>query len=197
MKNETIALTMAILGGLTIDIGAASPEMPRTPTTLRVPDGPGMTVMASQAPARPGTLVAADVYLSNIDDLGAYQVRLKASGGRLGSLTIEDVQIDRTRADYVFGDDQILDVVDSKAPSAQAGAVSVEGGTAVGTNPMYAATFYFRASQDAKGTFTINLEKGPAASMMTTSKAVVVPFKVGQPVAITITTPKRTVTRTE
>ena len=156
-----------------------------------------MTVMASRAQARPGALVAVDVYLSNIDDLGAYQVRLTASGGRQGSLNIEDVQIDRTRTDYVFGGDQIVDMVDGRARSARAGAVRVQGGTAVDTYPMYAATFYFRASQDARGTFTINVEKGPAASMMTTSSAVVIPFDVGAPAAITIAMPKRTLSRTD
>jgi hypothetical protein len=47
------------------------------------------------------------------------------------------------------------------------------------------------------GTFTINLEEGPAASMMRTSSAVVVPFEVGAPVAITIATPRRILSRTE
>lgn len=197
MKSEKIALTMAVLGVLTIHIGVTSAEKPRRATTLQVPDGAGMTAMASRAQARPGALVAVDVYLSNIDDLNAYQVRLTASGGRQGSLTTEDVQIDRTRADYVFGDDQIVDMVDGRARSARAGAVRLQGGTAVGTHPRYAATFYFRASLDAKGTFTINVEKGPAASMMTTSSAVVVPFEAGGPVAITIATPRRKLSRRE
>lgn len=153
--------------------------------------------MASHAQARPGALVAVDVYLSNIDDLGAYQAMVTASGGSQGSLTIEDVQIQTFREDYVFGDDQIIDMVDRKPRTARAGAVSVEGGAVVDASPMYGATFYFRASQDAKGTFTIEVEKGPAASMMTTPNGVVIPFEAGEPTAITIVTPRRTKSRME
>ena len=67
------------------------------------------------------------------------------------------------------------------------------GGKVVG-KPAYAATFAFRASSDAAGTFDITSEKGPAASMLTDSEARELTFESGKLAKITVGTPKRTKT---
>ena len=124
-----------------------------------------------------------DVYLSNIPDLGAYQLLVKATGGTQGTLTVQDLVINRDRKDYVFGSDQIVDVVNKHM--ALLGAVKSSGGATVG-KPMYAGTFNFVASADAKGGFSIVIEKGPAASLMTNSTAQELPFEFGKTATITI-----------
>ena len=103
------------------------------------------------------------------------------------------MEVKRGRADYVFGDAQTVDMLDNKAPTARVASVLAEGGTSVDADPMYTATFYFRVSGDARGTFTIGVERGPAASMMTTSKAVSIWFEAGPPAEVAVADPKRAV----
>ncbi|MHC4698628.1 MAG: hypothetical protein ACYTFA_17995 [Planctomycetota bacterium] len=62
---------------------------------------------------------------------------------------------------------------------------------------MYAGTFHFRVSENAMGTFLVDIEIGSASSIMTTSQAVAIPFEAGEPATITIVTPRRPVIRVE
>ena len=188
MRHVTMALTVGLFGVWLIGVESANAGDARSPADMKVPKGPAVTAAATRTSGRAGELFPVDVYLSNINDLGAYQVNVTMIGGAKGSLTLEDVVIDKARPNYVFGKDNVIDVVDKKGP--RAAAVRSSGSTNVG-KPLYAATFYFRASPDATGAFTTNVGVGPVKSMLTDSKGREIVVHTGKPATITITGAKR------
>ncbi len=196
-RNTIAGTTLVVLCIFTLCLRAAHAEDSLSPAGLRTPAGPSMTAVAKRAAARPGASIAVDVYLSNIEDLGAYQIGLTTSGGTSGHLTAEQVEIDRTRMGYVFAAVETVDMLDHKPRSARIAVSSNAGGAQVGAEPRYAGTFHFRASKNAMGTFLIDIGVSPASSIMTTSQGVAIPFAVGEPAEISITTPGHSVSQYE
>ncbi|MFQ5590588.1 MAG: hypothetical protein ACE5HE_05450 [Phycisphaerae bacterium] len=191
MQHLTRVMVLGALGVGMVGLSAVRADDARAPTNLQVPRGAGVTAATLRSSGRPTEVFPVHVYLSNIPDLGAYQIRLKAEGGTRGSLSVRDLTIERSRKDYVFGTEEIVDVVNRT--DAILGAVKARGGTAVG-KPRYAGTFNFEASADAKGVFSIVIEKGPAATLLTNSVAQTLPFELGQIATITVSgAPKRPV----
>ncbi|MHC4698573.1 MAG: hypothetical protein ACYTFA_17720 [Planctomycetota bacterium] len=194
MQGLTRILVIGMLGASFVGISTAWAG--DAPATVQVPPGAAMTAVATRTAGRAGEVFTVDIYLSNINDLGGYQIRLKTSGGTQGSLTLSDALIDSSRKDYVYGPVQILDVVNKTAGVMMAiRAVPVSAPESNVGKPRYAGTFKFTASADAKGVFTIVAEKGPDASMVTNSIAQDIPFTTK---AATITigaVPKRPTTR--
>jgi len=163
------------------------------PSNLKVPEGTGVTAAVQKDSVRPGEIVAVDVYLSKIPDVGAYQVRLEVTGGTTGSLMVEEAKLDRSREDYVFGTDEIVDASNTQKDlkTALVGAVKSSGGAAVEA-PAYGGTIYYKASDDASGTFTIKVQIGPSSTMMTDSMAREIPVTAGQAATVNVSkTPKR------
>lgn len=183
MQHFARAMVLGMLGVGIVGVSVTQADDARSRTNLQVPQGAGVTAAAVQASGRPGGVFPVDVYLSNIPDLGAYQLLVKATGGTQGTLTVKDLEINRDRKDYVFGQAQIVDVL-SKHQNLLAAVKSI-GGAAVG-KPMYAGTFHFVASADAKGVFSIVIEKGQAASLMTNSVGQEFQFEFGKTATITI-----------
>ncbi len=183
MQHLARAMVLGTLGVGIVGVGVTEADDARSRTNLQVPQGAGVTAAALQTSGRPGGVFPVDVYLSNIPDLGAYQLLVKATGGTQGTLTVQDPVINRDRKDYVFGQADIVDVVNKH--QTVLGAVKSSGGATVG-KPMYAGTFNFVASADAKGVFSIVIEKGPAASLMTNSVAQEFSFEFGKTATITI-----------
>jgi hypothetical protein len=105
---------------------------------------------------KPGEVVAVDVLVSGVADFRGYEVALAATGGRSGSLDIESVIVDRDRHDYVFGSHEAVDVGD--VAGSRVVAAKIAGG--VDAREAYLATFMFRASEDALGTFRIVVREG-------------------------------------
>ena len=192
MQQLTRALALGMLGVGIIGVNAAQAGDTREKVTLQVPQGAGVTAAALRTTGRAGEVFPVHVYLSNINDLGAYQLRLKATGGTQGTLTVKDLKIDQTRKDYVFGQEKTVPTI--SRDTALLAAVKWSGGATIG-KPLYAGTFDFVASADAKGVFSIVIEKGPAASLLTNSVAQTLPFELGKTATITIgATPKRSST---
>ena len=183
MRRITMALSLGVLGVYMVGAGAVD----AAPAELRVPDGSGITAAPLRTSGKAGELYPVEVYLSKIPDLGAYQVRIEVVGGTTGTLNVEEVKMDRTREDYVFGADEIIDASNKNLSrnTALVAAVKSSGGAEVDA-PAYAGTFYFRASDDAKGTFKINVQVGPSSSMMTDSVAREISFTVGKAAAINV-----------
>ncbi len=101
---------------------------------------------------RAGELVEVDVFLSTpLDDLRGYQLHLATGGGTHGTLELVDVAI---------ADEAVLD-------SAWSAFNIVSGQMVAGTDVPgrrveagYLATFTYRASSDARGTFTVDVLHG-------------------------------------
>lgn len=141
-----------------------------------------ISVKAAQTTATAGSLVSVDAFVSNAADLAVFQLQLAATGGQKGSLTLESITIGKERPDFVFGEAEILDAVDMN--QGRVGALRYTGGTNV-VKPVYLATFHFRATNDANGTFKINLQNGNE-SFLNDSAAVQIPHQKSADAEVTV-----------
>lgn len=151
-----------------------------------VPGGPAMTLVPSQSTLQAGGALTMDLFVSGVADLRVYQAQVEATGGTRGSLVVEDLSINSERADYVFGTQQKLDAVDQVG--GRMGAVLFAGGVDA-TSSKYLGTFTLRASDDALGTFSVNLRGGESSSILWTSQNQPVRFGLGPAATISVGTP--------
>jgi hypothetical protein len=107
-----------------------------------------------------GDTVSVDVLVSGVADFRGYEIALEATGGKSGALVLEAVSVDAEREDYVFGGREVFDVGDV-AGSRVVAATASGGVNSYGQ--AYLATFTFRATKDAYGSFEI----GPKADGLT------------------------------
>ncbi len=125
------------------------------------PGGPatiGMTMSAVPASGSAGDLFDVEVFGGEFANLRGYEIGLSASGGTTGSLTLEDIVVDELRSDYVFaglGPFQSFDTSTVRMLNA------LDGDAVASLTAKYLATFKFRASADASGTFTVSARPDP------------------------------------
>lgn len=155
-------------------------DITRLTSLSAVAGGPQMKVVARQASGRPGDLFTFDVYAAGVNDLRTFQVTLDASGGAAGSLTREEIRMEKTRGDYAFGKSQAVDAVDEQG--GRLGATLMDGSINV-TSPLYLGTVSFRASQDAAGSFNVKVRMDED-SFFAGSDQLLIPFA---PVNATVT----------
>ncbi len=108
--------------------------------------------------AAPWDVVQVDVYLdSALADLQGYQLQVAHSGGRRGRLELIDVSIRDDRGDYVFHG-----VADNMFAAGVGNRVAFSGlSSLVGVATQargYLATFTYRVSADAAGTFVVDVK---------------------------------------
>jgi hypothetical protein len=116
--------------------------------------GATMRVVPRQTSAQPGDLVTVDVFVSGVPNLRTFQFGLDALGGRAGSLERQLGRFEEQRPDFVLGTQQAVKAVDDSR--GRAGGTLFAGETDA-TNPMYLATFDYRVSDDASGSFVLKL----------------------------------------
>jgi hypothetical protein len=194
-----IAGKVVASGGLKVDVrgsratlgGLQPADADRVIRVLRgepvVPAGPTMAVVPSKSVVQPGEAIKVDVFVSGVPDLRVYQVGLAAIGGTRGRLTVEGLSIDGSRADYVFGARQKIDAVDEVG--GRLGAMLFEGGLDV-SRPGYLGTYTLRASADAAGSFSVNVQMD-RTSFLRSSKNMAIEFYPGPAATITVETPAR------
>ena len=102
-----------------------------------------------------------DVFAAGFVDLGGDEIALDATGGTGGRLDLENIYIDTTRKDHVFASQKIYHAIDK--PNARM-ACALDAGGVDSQTPVYLATFVFRASSDASGTFTVSAVPGDGAT---------------------------------
>jgi hypothetical protein len=141
------------------------PDGPDSATTAKTLAGPRVVQrvharLAARAAThrhgatRPGELVEVDVFLDDaIEDLRGYQLHVTAHGGAAGRLELADVFID-SRKDAAFAALPAWEAFNVRTGQMLAGL----DGAGVPTRPgAYLATFVFRAGDNARGTFTVDL----------------------------------------
>ncbi len=113
-----------------------------------------LTLAAGEHRMRPGHSNYVDVFAEGLSSLRGYEFAVEVTGGRRGQVTVESIEIDTTRADYVFaGDDSYVasDVTKGRAMSAVYDARERIRGR------VYLGTVELLASKDARGTFKVSL----------------------------------------
>lgn len=134
-------------------------------TTLRL--GPVITLVASNSSIAPGGEVIVDAYVSGVADLRTYQLSLLINGGTAGKLQGQDLWVDQTRDNYVFGTEAKLGAVDKTG--GRIGGVLINGSVEA-KQSSYLGTFSLRATDDAVGMFTIDIKTAASSSLIWTSK---------------------------
>jgi len=96
-----------------------------------------------------------DVFVQGVTNLRSYQIGLVVSGGESGELVREVVEIDKARADFVFG--QLEAIAAEDQIGGRLAGVLIDGGVDMAT-PAYLGTYAFRPSPGARGTFEVSFE---------------------------------------
>ncbi len=110
-------------------------------------------LVASRLSIKPGETVDVDAYVSGAESLRSYQIAVDASGGTAGSLDQETLSVDPAREVLGAGGVTYIgtDYVDGRVANVrEIGGEPIADGT-------YLATFRFRASSTADGTFTFSV----------------------------------------
>ena len=129
-----------------------TPEMPAEPTVV---GEAALRVVATQRTAKGGDLVEARVFIDEpLVDLQSYQLHLETSGGRTGQLVLEDIVIENRRDAALSGGSDPFDAVNVSKSQMLAG--EGEGGVATKAG-RYLATYIYRVSTNASGTFMIDV----------------------------------------
>ncbi len=151
--------TVAVQNGQTTITGLSATATQRVSHLLsRKPDSPTGAAFSVVPAGQANGEYVFDVYVQNVADLRTYQIKLEATGGTAGSLTMTDVRIDEARPDYVFAENEAIKAADHGG--SRLGGTLFNGTVAVAA-PKYAGTWKFRPSADAAGTFKINVVSGP------------------------------------
>jgi hypothetical protein len=114
----------------------------------------GLRVVASGRNIRPGETVQVRVFVEDLTAaLRSYQLGIGLSGGSSGQLTLTRIWIEE-REDWVFaGKEGAFDAFNSTSALMLAGLNVNQGVKGVGG---YLATFMYKASADASGTFVFD-----------------------------------------
>jgi len=138
-----------------------------------------VTLSAVPSSGAAGDLFDVDVFGSDFADLRGYEVGLTASGGTTGGLTLENIVVDTLRSDYVFAG--LMSPFQSVDTSTVRMLNALAEDVAASQTVKYLATFKFRASADASGTFTVSARPDPDTLAVDSTTTGMV---TGQPSAI-------------
>ncbi|MEK6676905.1 MAG: hypothetical protein AABZ47_14790 [Planctomycetota bacterium] len=100
------------------------------------------------------SVLTVNVFVDSPIALRGYQTALDVSGGSAGTLSLESLVVTDTRTDFVFhtlSDVPAIDNGNARVASA------LFSGAASGSPSKYLATYTYRASSNAAGTFTISI----------------------------------------
>jgi hypothetical protein len=162
-----------------------SPGLPPDSAGTRVVGTAEIRLSAGRRAVRPGGLIEVVALVENsLADLRGYQLHVAAVGGKRGHLELVDVAVEQ-RGDHVFAGHGDWRAFNVHTAQMVAGLDSAGLATRPGA---YLATFTFRASADASGTFVVDLLHDASDSGQRTF---LFPTPVGAKIAVGATTPAR------
>ncbi len=140
-----------------------SPEVPAQP---RVVGSASLSVIADARSARPGDVVRIRVFAENaLRGLQSYQLETTVTGGRRGHLELVDVAIEKRR-DYVFGGQAGNFTAFNVGNGQMLSGLDIDRSVTT-ESEAYLATYTYRVSADAVGTFVIDVPHDAAAGDQT------------------------------
>jgi hypothetical protein len=123
-----------------------------------------------------------DVFVQGVTNLRTYQIGLITSGGQVGELVREEVEIQASRPDFVFSELDTISAADQVG--GRLSGVLVDGGVDKAT-PAYLGTYAFRPSPGATGTFEVAIDTG-VKSFLADGQNEMVEFRTGPAALISI-----------
>ncbi|MFQ5462682.1 MAG: hypothetical protein ACE5E5_08660 [Phycisphaerae bacterium] len=145
-------------------------------------DAPVISVQVSSNSVAPGGTVSADVYISNVTGLNTYQVRINATSASAGILPVTNLQIDKTRSDFVFAGGDVLDAVDSHQN--RMGALLFNSDTVDSVGRLYLGSYTFQVPADATGAVYVGVEVG-GETFLIRPDGKQMPYRVGAAAVVT------------
>jgi len=126
------------------------------PAPAPLPAGPVISLVP--AGQSPDGRYLVEVFVQGVTDLRTYQIGVVVTGGTSGELLRDELQIEKTRPDFVFRDQDAISAADQVG--GRLGGVLVDG---VVNRPgaAYLGTYSFHPSPDAAGTFQVSIDTGP------------------------------------
>lgn len=143
---------------------------------------PTISAKAMRKVVLPGETFEVEITVAHISDLAVVQFKMRTDGGESGALTIEDIVIDKRNPEFAFRTAQVMAAVDRDLD--RAGIIQISGGQDI-VESAYIATVTLRASEDATGTFQVNLEQGDE-TFLRDSNAVPIEVAVGDALTVTV-----------
>lgn len=190
VRRDRVEYIAVISGGQIVAVGTFSLDTSASTLTLSdlssleadqvkdlislTPVGATISLVATQSRVFPGRTVSVDIFVSGMVNLRTFQVALDVVGGTAGTLTIEDMQIDRDRDDYVFG---TLPKVDAADVSGHRVGGLLMSGRVNATERSYLGTATLVPSADAAGTFQVTVKGGDRSTLLWTSEDMPVKFR--------------------
>lgn len=178
------ALAMAALGLLLAGGSTAWAADSASPAVL--------TVVPAQKVVVPGGKAEVHVFLSNATNVAAYELHVSVLGEQGQTLALSAMSVDKSRKNFIFGNDQIVEAFDLKGK--RAAIVKYGQGVDVPANEVrYLGTFTYDVPADARGTFKIGLNT--VESFVSNMNVEQMPIKVTEIAEIKVGEPSRTPTR--
>jgi hypothetical protein len=146
---------------------------------------------ASTRAARPGDEIVVRVFVNSTDaELRSYQLDVEVSGGSSGQLGLLDVEIE-PRKDWIFArGDGVFDAFNVTSGQMLAGLEEDDGVNVADGG--YLATYTYRVSKDAVGTFLIDLQhEGDAQAFLVAPQNGMIGIATVSPAVVKIATPSR------
>ncbi len=154
------------------------------------PAGPAITAVPSRTVIQPGDTIDVDVYVANVADLRAYEVKLNVQGGGNGQVSLLDLGADKIRPDYVFSGREEVGAVDRSNRRMCGALVS---GAADAAEHGYLGTYTFQVSADASAAFEISIQVDEDASLLLNPLSAPIAFTPGSAVVTVSADPVGTI----
>jgi hypothetical protein len=171
----------AIVAAPLVDVNSLKGSTLTVSAAALPPIGPTLTIVPSKTSVNPGDLVSFDVFINAVQDLRGYQIALDVSG-KAGALQIADIAVDKTRADFVFGSEQVVDAGDTNGIRLVAALFA--GSTSV-TGQKYLGTFTYQTSKSTQGQFTATLRMNEDSALRD-SNSLPIGFQAAGPATINV-----------
>ncbi len=128
-------------------------------------DQPTISLAPQQLNVLPGDTVQVDAFITNVQDIGTYQLCLigKASDGQV--LTLSTMAINKTHKTFLFGSEQVVEAIDQKGK--RLAVITFGQGVDVAADEQrYLATFTFEVPKDAKGSLQFVVDQGQETMLL-------------------------------
>ena len=136
-----------------------------------------------------GDTVVVDVFVSDVSAVRGYELSLNVTGRAIGLLTVESAEVDESHVSFAFRDmdhESVSDLV-----RVRLGSALYSGSVSVANELAYLGSFTLRASENARGKFTVTVWADGPAMLLDAVGAEIVPAEIEAGIIHVLKKPKR------
>ncbi len=129
---------------------------------------PTVLLKSQQMQVLPGTTVQIDAFITNVQDIGSYQLYLNAQTSDNKRLVLSSMKINKAHKTFLFGSEQVIEAIDKKGE--RLAVITYGMGVSVpGDEQRYLATFTFKVPKDAQGSLHVTVDTGQETMLLRAS----------------------------